>query len=277
MIHEIFPHQFDNHFIITDNIAEDDYILHYNEKSLLLKINGDEFQLPTKKDVSDIFDTTERTFLFSLNGVRCFLVWNATRLIDDRFVYKEINSFRTLNPREIAWICIVGFQLNNWYLENKFCGKCGTKTAEKPDERAIVCPNCNTVVFPKISPAIIVAILCKDKILLAHNSNFEQKRYSLVAGYVDVGETLEETVMREVKEEVGLDVKNIRYYKSQPWAFSGSMMIGFTAEADDTQPIRPDNVEITEADWFSRENLPNHPPKISIAGEMIDKFEKGEL
>jgi len=277
MIHEIFPHQFDNHFIITDNIAEDDYILHYNEKSLLLKINGDEFQLPTKKDVSDIFDITERTFLFSLNGVRCFLVWNATRLIDDRFVYKEINSFRTLNPREIAWICIVGFQLNNWYLENKFCGKCGTKTAEKPDERAIICPNCNTVVFPKISPAIIVAILCKDKILLAHNSNFEQKRYSLVAGYVDVGETLEETVMREVKEEVGLDVKNIRYYKSQPWAFSGSMMIGFTAEADDTQPIRPDNVEITEADWFSRENLPNHPPKISIAGEMIDKFEKGEL
>jgi len=277
MIHEIFPHQFDNHFIITDNIAENDYILHYNEKSLLLKINGDEFQLPTKKDVSDIFDITERTFLFSLNGVRCFLVWNATRLIDDRFVYKEINSFRTLNPREIAWICIVGFQLNNWYLENKFCGKCGTKTAEKPDERAIICPNCNTVVFPKISPAIIVAILCKDKILLAHNSNFEQKRYSLVAGYVDVGETLEETVMREVKEEVGLDVKNIRYYKSQPWAFSGSMMIGFTAEADDTQPIRPDNVEITEADWFSRENLPNHPPKISIAGEMIDKFKKGEL
>ena len=277
MIHEIFPHQFDNHFIITDNIAEDDYILHYNEKSLLLKINGDEFQLPTKKDVSDIFDTTERTFLFSLNGVRCFLVWNATKLIDNRFVYKEINSFRTLNPREIAWICIVGFQLNNWYLENRFCGKCGTKTAEKPDERAIVCPNCNTVVFPKISPAIIVAILCKDKILLAHNSNFEQKRYSLVAGYVDVGETLEETVMREVKEEVGLDVKNIRYYKSQPWAFSGSMMIGFTAEADDTQPIRPDNVEITEADWFSRENLPNHPPKISIAGEMIDKFKKGEL
>jgi len=277
MIHEIFPHQFDNHFIITDNIAKDDYILHYNEKSLLLKINGDEFQLPTKKDVSDILDTTESTFLFSLNGVRCFLVWNATKLIDDRFVYKEISSFRTLNPREIAWICIVGFQLNNWYLENKFCGKCGTKTAEKPDERAIICPNCNTVVFPKISPAIIVAILCKNKILLAHNSNFEQKRYSLVAGYVDVGETLEETVMREVKEEVGLDVKNIRYYKSQPWAFSGSMMIGFTAEADDTQPIRPDNVEITEADWFSRENLPNHPPKISIAGEMIDKFEKGEL
>ena len=122
-----------------------------------------------------------------------------------------------------------------------------------------------------------MAILCKDKILLAHNANFEEKRYSLVAGYADVGESLEETVMREVKEEVGLEVKNIRYYKSQPWAFSGSLMIGFTAEAEDNQAISPDMVEITDASWFSRDNLPNHPPKVSIAGEMIEKFEKGEL
>ena len=98
-----------------------------------------------------------------------------------------------------------------------------------------------------------------------------------MAGYVDIGESLEETVMREVKEEVGLDVRNIRYYKSQPWPFSGSMMIGFFAEADDTQPICTDNVEITDAHWYSRGQLPNHPPVISIAGEMIDKFEKGEV
>jgi NAD+ diphosphatase len=171
----------------------------------------------------------------------------------------------------------VGFQLRNWYLQNKFCGKCGSKTKEKQDERAIICPTCHAVVFPQKSPAIIVAIVCNDKILLAHNYNFEENRYSLVAGYVEIGESLEETVKREVKEEVGLDIKNIRYYKSQPWPFSGSMMIGFFAEADDTQPICPDNIEITEAKWFCRGNLPNHPPKISIAGEMIDKFEKGEI
>jgi NAD+ diphosphatase len=165
----------------------------------------------------------------------------------------------------------------NWYLQNRFCGTCGSRTEAKPDERAIVCPTCHTVVFPKISPAIIVAILCNDKILLAHNANFQGNWYSLVAGYVDIGESLEETVRREVKEEVGLDVKNVRYYKSQPWPFSGSMMIGFIAEADDKQPVRPDGVEISEAQWFSRGNLPNHPPTLSIAGEMINQFEMGFL
>ena len=277
MIHEIFPHKFDNHFVIVNDIAENDYVLQYNERALLLKVNGDGFELPQKKDLSAIVDTSNSTFLFSLNEVHCFLIWDETKVINDRFEYKEISSLRVLKPQEVAWVGIVGFQLQNWYLENKFCGKCGSKTKEKPDERAIVCPSCGTLVFPKISPAIIVAILCKDKILLAHNANFEEKRYSLVAGYADVGESLEETVMREVKEEVGLEVKNIRYYKSQPWAFSGSLMIGFTAEAEDNQAISPDMVEITDASWFSRDNLPNHPPKVSIAGEMIEKFEKGEL
>lgn len=277
MIHEIFPHRLNNQFIIADSIAEEDYILHFHENSLLLKTTGDEFELPRKKDISGISDTTECTFLFSLDDVRCFLSWDEPKTINESLVYKEISFFRILKPQEIAWAAIVGIQLRNWYLQNRFCGKCGSKTNEKPDERAISCPNCHTVVYPKISPAIIVAILCNNKILLAHNANFDENRYSLVAGYADIGESLEETVIREVREEVGLDIKNIRYYKSQPWPFSGSMMIGFLAEADDAQPVRPDNIEITEAKWFTRENLPNHPPLISIAGEMIDKFEKGEL
>jgi NAD+ diphosphatase len=165
----------------------------------------------------------------------------------------------------------------NWYTLNKFCGKCGSKTTEKPDERAIICLDCNTVLYPKISPAVIIAIICNDKILLAHNANFQSNWYSLVAGFVDVGESLEEAAIREIKEEVGLDVKNIRYYKSQPWPHSGSMMIGFIAEADDKQPICIDNKEITEAAWYTRGNLPNHPLLLSIAGEMIEKFEKGIL
>jgi len=99
----------------------------------------------------------------------------------------------------------------------------------------------------------------------------------LIAGYVDIGESLEETVVREVKEEIGIDVKNIRYYKSQPWPFSGSMMIGYWAEADDLQPLRLDENEISEAGWYSRGNLPNHPVNISIAGEMIELFEKNMM
>ena len=276
MIHEIFPHQFNNEFIISDNIGENDFILHFDGNSLLLKIIGDEFVLPRKNDIAGISDSTENIFLFKLNNFSCFLIWDCPKIDNSQFTYKEISFFRTFKQQEIAWASIVGYQLMSWYSQNKFCGKCGSKTIEKTDERAIICPDCKTVVFPKISPAIIVAITCNDKILLAHNSNFPISWYSLIAGYADIGESLEETVIREVKEEVGLNVKNIRYYKSQPWPFSGSMMIGFFAEADETQTICVDNIEITDAAWYSRGNLPNHPPSISIAGEMIDKFEKGE-
>jgi NAD+ diphosphatase len=277
MIHEIAPHQFNNQFIAKNKIENNDFVLYYGGNSMLLKFNGNEFEIPRKKDFHDISDTTIKSFLFSVNDVPCFLIWDNLEINPDKFVYKEIKFFRTLQKKEIAWIGIVGFQLRNWYLENKFCGKCGSRTKEKPDERAIICPNCDTIVFPKISPAIIVAITCNDKILLAHNSNFSGNWYSLVAGYADIGESLEDAVIREVREEVSLDIRNIRYYKSQPWPFSGSMMIGFFAEADSNQHIVVDNKEITSAAWFTRGSLPNYPPNISIAGEMIERFEKGEI
>jgi NAD+ diphosphatase len=276
MIHEIFPHQFSNKFQ-KPVIGNNDYIFHFKGDSLLLKQIGDDFTLPKKDEISGLPKETDSNFLFTFDDVPCFLVWDSPVIDKSYFVYKEINTFRTFKQKEIAWISIVAFQLMNWLSENKFCGRCGSQTEVKENERAIICPNCKTTVFPKISPAIIVSIICNNKILLAHNSNFRYNWFSLIAGYADIGESLEETVVREVKEEIGLDVKNIRYYKSQPWPYSGSMMIGFIAEADDTQTVRPDNIEITEASWFTRENLPDHPTNISIAGEMIEKFKMGQL
>lgn len=277
MIQDILPHRLNNSYLANATIGETDFVLHYHGNSLLLKTSGNELQLPQKKDLPGINGGTETTFLFTFDDIPCFLLWGEPELKDPCLTYKEINFFRTVRQQEIAWISLVSFHLMNWYAQNKFCGKCGTKTQQKPDERAVICPACQSVFFPKISPAIIVTITCNDKILLARNTNFPGAWYSLIAGYVDIGETLEETVKREVKEEVGLDVKNIRYYTSQPWPLSGSMMIGFTAEADENQPIITDNKEIAEAAWFTRGNLPNHPPTISIAGEMIEKFENGEL
>ncbi|MBN2350735.1 MAG: NAD(+) diphosphatase [Bacteroidales bacterium] len=277
MIHEIFPYRFNNQFVSAKEIREEDFILYYRENTLLVKKNNEELEIPRKKDFFGYSTSIKNVFLFTLDDVSCFLIWDCPEMDNDQFIFKEINFFRTFKQKEIAWISIVGLQVMNWYLQNRYCGKCGSATKEKPDERAIICPNCNTTVFPKISPAIIVAIINNNKILLAHNANFPESWHSLVAGYVDIGESLEEAVKREVKEEVGLDVKNIRYYKSQPWPFSGSMMIGFFAEADDRQPVCPDNIEITEAAWYTRGNLPNHPPGISIAGEMIDKFEREEI
>lgn len=276
MIQDIYPHTFSNKFVATSQIQDNDYVFHFKENNLLLKQNGQNFELPRKKELSSS-GLAEGIFLFTLNEARCFLVWDCAPPTDIQFAYHEISFFRTIAQQEIAWTSIVAFQLMSWHIQNKYCGKCGSETVLKNDERAISCPACQTTVYPKISPAIIVAILCNDKILLASGVNFRSNFYSLVAGYADIGESLEDAVAREVKEEVGIDIKNIRYYKSQPWPFSGSMMIGYIAEADDTQPIKIDKKEISDAAWYTRNNLPNHPTTISIAGEMIEKFKAGSL
>jgi NAD+ diphosphatase len=275
MIQDIYPHLLDNTYLIVSDIQENDYIFHFQGNSLLLKQVNDSLAIPVKKDLPGC--EKKSNFLFTLNHINCFLVWECIVPENTNFIYREINFFRTLPQKEIAWAAILSLQLMTWYTQNKFCGQCGTPTNHKSDERAIICPSCQTTIYPKISPAIIVAIICNDKILLASGVNFRSNFYSLIAGYADIGESLEETVVREVKEEVGIDVKNIRYYKSQPWPFSGSMMIGYIAEADDSQPIRIDKTEISDAAWYSRGNLPNHPPAISIAGELIDMFERNEV
>lgn len=276
MIQDIFPHRFSNQFIGSPEIQDKDFIFHFKENTLLLKHQEDGFEIPRRGDLKTPADSS--TFLFTVNDTNCFLSWDCQKFDTSVFSFQEISFFRTTRQKEVAWASLVAFHLMNWYAQNKFCGRCGTPTLHKSDERALTCPSCQTTVYPKISPAIIVAILCKDKILLARGANFRSSFYSLVAGYADIGESLEEAVIREVKEEVGLDVTNIRYYKSQPWPLSGSMMIGYIAEADDTQAIRMDEKEILEAAWFTRDNLPNHPPAaISIAGEMIEKFKNSEL
>lgn len=277
MIQEIFPHRFNNKYLPDQIAGENDFILHFKGNALLLRARGNEFELPRRKDFPVSPDQQEPIFLFTLDEVSCFLIWDEPVTDDPLLVYKDISFFRTVGQREIGWIGIAGYHLMNWYSQNRFCGKCGKPAIQKPDERALLCPACNNVVYPKISPAVIVAITCNNKILLARNAGFPGKWYSLLAGYVDVGESLEETLVREVKEEVGLDISNIRYYKSQPWPPSGSVMVGYTAEADENQPIVIDHKEITDAAWFTRGNLPDHPMNVSIAGEMIEKFDNGQL
>ena len=276
MLHEIYPHSFQNQYTPNKKIEEDDYILHFKGNSVLLKSYSDTKELPRRKDIVHNVDDSAFTFLFTFNGNSCFLVENLDADYT-QFEFENVSFFRTTKQQELAWVCMVAFHLNNWYLNNKFCGKCGNPTKHKEDERALVCNSCHHTIYPTISPAIIVAIISGEKILLARGVNFRGNWFSLVAGYVDVGESLEETVKREVNEEVGINVTNICYYKSQPWGYSGSMMIGFVAQADENQPVVIDENEIAEAAWFTKDNLPEHPPKLSIAGEMIEKFKNGEL
>lgn len=277
MIHEIHPHRFNNQYQPNAAINENDHVFHIIDNTLLLKNNGEELSIPQVKDLGEIASISSPIFLFTLNDVACFLIWDKPKVDDSQFVYKEISIFRTMPQQAIGWVIVASYHLKNWYAQHKYCGQCGALTQHKEDERALQCTSCKMLFFPKISPAIIVAIICNDKILLARNSNFIGGMYSLVAGYVDIGESLEETVAREVKEEVGITVKNVRYYKSQPWPLTGAMMIGFVAEADEDQTITIDNKEIADAAWFTKDNMPNHSSTLSIAGEMIEQFKLGLL
>ncbi len=277
MIQDIHPHRFDNQYKPFAVLGEHDYVFHFRGNTLLLKNDGDKLGLPRKSDLQKLTPETSSVFLFTLNQTACFLIREDPDVDDPSFTYHSLEVFRTMKEQEIAWICLSGFHLHTWYSRNQYCGTCGSITRHKSDERAMECPNCRSIFYPTIAPAVIVAIVSGEQILLVRGGRSINGRYSLVSGFVEVGETLEEAVVREVKEETGLDVHAIRYYKNQPWPLSGSMMVGFIAEAEINQPLAIDHEELSDAAWFSRNHLPEHSLSLSIAGEMIEQFEKGAL
>ncbi len=163
-------------------------------------------------------------------------------------------------------------QLLEWRRTHRFCGRCGRETAQVPGERAMRCPDCGLMAFPRLAPAVITLITRDDgRALLARNASFPIPMFSCLAGFVEPGETLEQAVAREVREEVGVDVGRIRYRSSQPWPFPHSLMIGFRAEWTGGE-IEVDGIEIAEAEWFSVDDLPSVPPRLSIARHLIDEW-----
>jgi NAD+ diphosphatase len=172
---------------------------------------------------------------------------------------------------ELIWIAGRANQLVDWSRNHQFCGQCGHPTEGKSEERAKICPACGLINYPRLSPAVIVAVVNGDRLLLASNKRFKSGFYSVLAGFVEPGETLEACVTREIKEEVGIRVNNIRYFGSQPWPFPNSLMVGFLADYAGGE-INADPSEIVDAAWFSADNLPPIPPKITIARHLIDWF-----
>lgn len=162
-------------------------------------------------------------------------------------------------------------QIVEWDRTHQYCGHCATPTTQLPHERAKRCPKCGLVNYPRLSPAVIMLVSRGEQLLLARAPRFPAGMYSILAGFVEPGESLEETVVREVREEVGIEVKDIRYFGSQPWPFPNSLMIGFTATyASGDIAIAPE--ELTDAAWFTKHNLPQIPSKVSIARKLIDWF-----
>ena len=243
---------------------------------LLLKTNDNGCLIPCSRDLASFnVAPIRKQYLGALNGVQCYAaeMSDAVAPADGLILQGLRESFDRLEEG-LIWIAGRANQLVDWNRSHQFCGRCGQPTEDRTEERAKICRACGLINYPRLSPAVIVAVVKGDRLLLASNKRFKAGFYSVLAGFVEPGETLEDCVAREIREEVGISVKNIRYFGSQPWPFPNSLMTAFVAEYAGGQ-IRIDRSEITDAAWFSADNLPSIPPRITIARHLIDWFVNG--
>lgn len=189
---------------------------------------------------------------------------------------ETLRVLRRTKPKEECYAGETAYHLYVWYRDNSFCGRCGEHFEYSHKERAMICPSCGNVVYPKIAPAVIVGILNSsgDKIVMTRYAGREYKGHALVAGFCEIGETAEDTVRREVLEEVGLHVRNIRYYKSQPWGFDSNLLFGYYCTADEDEPIHMDDGELAKAVWVSRDEIGEEERNLSLTAEMIMHFKE---
>lgn len=281
MIQDISPYKFDNTYLKDTFVTNEDYILIFDNNEVFMLEENTGLVVPKYKDLKDRYNISNEdlTYLFKINDFKFFLLKNIKCLNDDYLKKENVAIFRTLEPEYMRLAGVTGKHISSWYFLNKYCGKCGHTLKDYGKERALICDDCSNIIYPTISPAIIVGIIDDDKILLTKYSRGNYKRYALVAGFVEVGESVEDTVRREVMEEVGLKVKNIRYYNSQPWGFSNSLLVGFFADLDGDNSVTLDKEELAEGTWYKYDELPEDDSLISLTHTMIHEFKtkKGKV
>lgn len=248
-------------------------IFYFKNSDLLVKKTGEVYTIPAAEDLTYLeSEKKNNLYIGSLDGHSCYTAgYPAEGELPYGLEFLNLRQLYRKIDKDIFKAAFRAVQIVRWDETHRFCGACGEATVKKDDEHAKVCPKCGNIFYPRLSPAVIVAVTKGDKLLLARNKNFVQGRYSVLAGFVEAGETLEECVKREIKEEVGIEVKNIKYFGSQSWPFPNSFMIGFTAEHESGE-IQIDENEIAEANWYSVAEMPDIPAKISISRRLIDWF-----
>lgn len=281
MLQEIYPKVYRPEYI-HKKAQRDSLLLHYDNNNILLKKSSEKsgFSLPHFYDIErenpDIYEKS--IYLFSIDDEEFFIIRDKLcREPEKGFMRQAFSIFRSFSPKYQGFAIATGFHIYSWMNTKRFCGACGNLTIHSTKERAVVCPRCGHREYPKIAPAAIVAIIDGERILLTKRAGGDYKWHALVSGFTEVGETLADTIRREVKEEVGLNVKNIRYYKSQPWGISESIMLAFIAELDGDDRIRLQESELSEAKWFYRKDIPLPPDYISVGQELIQAFREGKF
>lgn len=215
---------------------------------------------------------------FTMQDQRFFL-WLGTSCETEgcEFTYIPVATFRDPKNKDVCFAVMTAWHLYCWYRDNRFCGRCSHKTVHDEKERMMRCPSCGNMIFPRIAPAAIIALTNGDKLMLSKYANRAYTRYGLLAGFIEIGETAEEAVKREVMEEVGLKVKNVRYYKSQPWGIAGNLSVGYFCDLDGSDDtVTLDETELSSAEWFPRNEIPYEDEGISLTGEMIRIFQEGK-
>ena len=247
MIQDITPHHLYNEFT-PRSPQNGDLIFAFRDRKLLADLSANTCRFPLWENVSSQFPTTTSLiWLFALDQTSCFLVMDADLDFPETYTFHSLQEIRGREPKHHIFAAMTAFHLYDWYRNNRFCGRCGTPVVPDPShkERMLSCPQCGNTIYPKICPAIIVGVIDGERILLTKYAGRNNPNYALIAGFTEIGEAAEETVMREVYEEVGVRVKNLRYYKTQPWGMASDLLIGYYAELDGDPFITLDRNELS--------------------------------
>lgn len=278
MIQDIEPRIFDNEF--KNREAEpQDLFLSYEGDKVLVREDIDTLWYPSFSDFEAEYPTLldEAQFLFSIDEINYFLVEKKGLDTVTGWTYVNTDIFRTEPEHWRSFAGVIGWQLYRWYKNHLFCSRCAKPVKRSKKERMLYCESCGFQIYPSISPCVIVAVHDGNRLLLTKYAGRAYTKYALIAGFVEIGESLEEAVRREVKEEVGLKVKNIKYYKSQPWPFTDTVLAGFFAELEGDNTITIQKDELLLGRWMNREDIPTEDLKISLTGEMMQAFKAGTV